>query len=311
MTKPLFQRVILILSVCCLWTGTVVCQPFPDKPTARIGKGNFGEMAYSPDGTLFAIAGSLGIWLYDAKTLTEIGLLEGHTAEVRSVAFSPDGLQLASGANWPDNTIRLWDVGAKKQTAVLKGHTSLVGSLAFSPDGKTLASGSFDATIRLWDMEVMRQIDVLRGHREHVRSVDFSPDGKTLASGGGRREDYTVRLWDVAARKQIAVLAETHKHGRRSCVFPGWQNAGFRRRGPYGSTVGCAKPATSGGVSASYPVRFFCGVFTRWANPGFSRFRQYDSILGLAKPKRDRSLKGRLWLCGISCIFTGRANPRR
>ena len=104
----------------------------PDGAIARLGKGTIEEIAYSPDGSLLAVGGSIGIWLYDTTTYQEITLLTGHTETVRSVAFSPDGLTLASGSR--DGTVRLWDV----QTATLKNtlqHPNFVTSVAFSPDG--------------------------------------------------------------------------------------------------------------------------------------------------------------------------------
>ena len=50
---------------------------------------------------------SAGIWLYDARTGEEMSLITGHSFRVNAVAFSPDGLTLASGSR--DDTVRLWD----------------------------------------------------------------------------------------------------------------------------------------------------------------------------------------------------------
>ena len=83
----------------------------PEGAKARLGKGSGEELAYSPDGTLLAVAGSIGIWIYDAETGEELDLLTGHAGTVYSVAFSPDGNTLATGSR--DGTILLWNVEPK------------------------------------------------------------------------------------------------------------------------------------------------------------------------------------------------------
>jgi WD40 repeat protein len=59
--------------------------------------------------------------------------LEGHSASVMSVAFSPDGSKLASGSH--DDTVRVWNVATGKVEQTLEGHSASVMSVAFSPDG--------------------------------------------------------------------------------------------------------------------------------------------------------------------------------
>ena len=130
--------------------------------------------------------------------------LKGHTGQVQTISFSPDGKTLASGGSWnnttrkSDTTIRLWDLQTAQSKAILTGHTSEIRCLSFSPDGRILASGSHDNTISLWNTSTHERISILTGHAKVVLTVAFSPDGKTLASGG---YDNTIRLWDVQSGK--------------------------------------------------------------------------------------------------------------
>ena len=130
----------------------------------------------------------------------ELVVQTGHSAAVRSVAFSHDGRTLASGSSY--GTIKLWDVRNARELRTLKhkshsivmaaapnltserdlpslaGQSEMIRSVAFSPDDRMLASAILD--IKLWDVARGNELRTLSGQTIGVSCVAFSPDGRTL-----------------------------------------------------------------------------------------------------------------------------------
>jgi WD40 repeat protein/serine/threonine protein kinase len=131
-----------------------------------------------------------------------------HTDWVDSVAYSPDGKRLASGAR--DKTVKVWDAQTGQLLFTCKGHTKLVGVVVFSPDGKRLASASgFDGTVKVWDGQTGQELLSLKGGGV---SVAFSPDGKRLASASRGYDEQDklvpceVKVWDAQTGQELLTL---------------------------------------------------------------------------------------------------------
>jgi hypothetical protein len=75
--------------------------------------------------------------------------LKGHTGEVTSVSWSPDGKRLATGSG--DGTAKVWEATDGRELLSLKGHSSGLRSVSWSPDGKRLATASEDGTVKVWE----------------------------------------------------------------------------------------------------------------------------------------------------------------
>ena len=180
----------------------------PEDAKIRLGKGTIKQVKLSPDGTLLAVASSIGVWLYDVQTGEELVLLTGHTGNVNSVAFSIDGKTLASHGE--DHTIRLWEVSTGTHLKTLKAYIEpfpITRTLCFSPDGRTLASISLNGTIQLWRVAYGTHLKTLKGDSSTIFiSIAFSGDGKTLASVSF---DKNVDLWDAISGERIKTLTLT------------------------------------------------------------------------------------------------------
>ncbi len=205
-----------------------------DGPTKNFAHPNYVDaVTYNPKGDLLATAchdGNVRIW--DIAKATQLRAMV-HTAPnamsqqppaVYSVAWSPDGTQIASGGL--DKVIKIWTAADGKLVKEIKGydektspkgHSAGVFSVAFSSDGKQIVSGSSDRSIKLWnaaDGALVREfvnpnlpatpMQPPVSHPGWVYYLRFMPDGKLVSVGNAPRNRGYIAVWNPADGKLIS-----------------------------------------------------------------------------------------------------------
>jgi len=117
--------------------------------------------------------------------------IRGRPVGIGSLAFSPDGRWLASGAD--DGTIAVQDVRTGVLVRTWKAHRDWL-DLWFLPDGRRLLSAGTDHRAQVWDAETG---ELRRTLRTRLGPFALSPDGRRLACS---------RRSEVEPRGEVLVL---------------------------------------------------------------------------------------------------------
>ena len=194
-------------------------------------------LAWAPDGRQLA-AGTWGggyeaevkLWDLLASAVPRTLTWQDRTgtpslADVRALAYSPDGKRLAACGG----PLRIWDLSKSVDPAVhpwQETFPSYAYGVVFAPDGKTVAAGCHESgdSVRLWTVDGQGAPLLLRGnvqafglsHSDVRGVVAFVAGGKRfvrVTSDGRGPLDKTgsVMVWDVDAAEQQLTFREKHK----------------------------------------------------------------------------------------------------
>ncbi|NCN40080.1 WD40 repeat domain-containing protein [bacterium] len=107
-----------------------------------------------------------------------ITVLDGHTDDVESARFSPDGSKVATVSQ--DGKVRVFE----KSGALLKefcGHVGCTQSVAWSADGSRVISSGDDGTIRTWNLSLGREERRVQPEEVQTDAVLLAPSGVVFA----------------------------------------------------------------------------------------------------------------------------------
>lgn len=204
----------------------------PQDAIVRFGKGllNKWEVKLSPDGTYFAIATGMGLWWYDAFSMSPISLWETERGLISSIDFSHDGKWIVIANS--DNIIKVLDVQTGTCLTQIEDQNAY-GGLACSSNGKWIATADGQGIVTVFDVhngELLAQMD--RGKHEwkanDIRQLQFSPDGKLLAANAGNPKMYSHEDWDQLLNPDTEgeqIYVWDPETGEAIIKFAGWRLA--------------------------------------------------------------------------------------
>ncbi|MBL8351029.1 MAG: hypothetical protein JNL87_12035 [Burkholderiaceae bacterium] len=154
----------------------------PGWPVAYVQGPRLGStlMTLSHDGSRLASADAAADRLRVWQTSTGRHLADVEVKSVASIAFSPDGRQIALGTEGP---LIVLDAARLVRLATLEGSDAKqpIGNVAFSPDGRVLAAAAFN-TVFLWDASTFQRLGRLRAPGGAITGLAFSADGRRIAA---------------------------------------------------------------------------------------------------------------------------------
>ena len=161
-------------------------------------------MAAGASGTIATGVKDGSVRLWRASDGRPLATLRGHTAEITSLAFSPDGSRLVSGSG--DSTAVIWDVRTGRRLQTLAGHKFGVTSVSFSPDGMLVLTSSVDGDAWLWSVKTGQPVRKLKYHVATVSQAAFSPDGRWVVTAGPT----ATAIWLVRTGKLFLYAKGAH-----------------------------------------------------------------------------------------------------
>ena len=179
---------------------------FENKYSLKISDAKISSLSINPSGKWIAFGSKYlnQLFVWEWKSETYIYKQQGHMNDINIIAFSPEGGQLASGAD--DGRIKIFDISSSNCLITFIEHTAKVTGLQYALNkSNVLVSSSLDGTIRAYDLIKYKNFRIMTTPKQTQLiccSVDYS--GEIVAAGS--LDTYNIFVWSLKTGDLIDVL---------------------------------------------------------------------------------------------------------
>lgn len=194
----------------------------PGKNVGQSASANVSALTWHPDSRRIVTGGwdrLVRLWSEDGRLRYA---LAGHAHSVVDLAYSPDGVTLASLS---DRSVRLWTKDGLPLAAGTEKDQVGAKSVAWHPDGTRLLTGYWKGGLCFWSTDgvLQKKIPLPRP----VRQVSWNPDGSRFVVGGDNKL-LAVYEDNATSNKELEVggpqlVAQWSPDGRH-IVTGGWSS---------------------------------------------------------------------------------------
>ncbi len=142
------------------------------------------------------------VQLWSPETGDLLNMAYDRSGEVETLAWSPNGTQIATGHD--DGIVRIWDARTGEILGALEGDRTRLVSLAWNRHGTQFAGATLKA-IFVWDASSLERIQAFN---DMSRIVVWSPKSDLLATS--RRFEDGIQLWDTNTWQPLTVLGDNY-----------------------------------------------------------------------------------------------------
>ncbi|MDR2716554.1 MAG: hypothetical protein LBB89_00615 [Treponema sp.] len=175
---------------------------------------SYTQPRYSPDGSMLLVNYKNILYIYNVNDGMLVKTLTGHSKEVTTGLWSPDGTKIISGDQ--SGAIIIWDVSSGSEVRSIRGNKGPVSfaGLKITPDGAKILGNGGDI-LKIWDINDGSELFVSEKiYRWGANSFfTLSPDGQYFAA---TFDDNTLRVYSINGGLPIFRIAGE----KRTRYFP-------------------------------------------------------------------------------------------